>query len=70
MIPYTPRTTKKEFCTDWEGFLQGLREIGYRGALNLETFGSLKGLPQELFTPMLKFAAATVAYFRNRIQAE
>ena len=66
-IPYLARTTKKEFATDWEGFLEGLRDIGYRGTLNLESAGSLMGLPEELIQPLLKYASAVCGYFRKRI---
>lgn len=66
-IPYLVRTTKKEFTVDWESFLQGLREIGYRGALNLESAGSLAGLPQELIMPLLKYGSAVCKYFKKRI---
>ncbi|MBQ8797613.1 MAG: sugar phosphate isomerase/epimerase [Oscillospiraceae bacterium] len=67
MIPYICRLTKKDLNTDWEGFLQALKEIGYRGALNLESAGSLTCLPQELFEPLLKYAAAVCGYFQKKI---
>lgn len=66
-IPFLIRTTKKEFTTDWEGFIQGLREIGFRGSLNLESAGSLACLPEELIMPLLKYASAVCGYFRKRI---
>lgn len=67
LIPFASRTTKKDWTTDWEGFIQGLREIGYKGAVNFETGGSLIGLPEELVKPLLTFAAASCGYFRKRI---
>lgn len=66
-IPYLVRTTKHEFTVDWEAFLQGLREIGYRGPLNLECFGSFSRLPEELVLPLLQYASAVCGYFRKRI---
>lgn len=66
-IPYLVRTTKKEFTVDWESFLEGLRRIGYRGTLNLESAGSLSQLPQELMKPMLQYGSAVCAYFKKRI---
>ncbi len=66
-IPFLVRTTKKELSLDWESFLQGLREIGYRGTLNLESAGSLSCIPKELIQPMLQFGAAVCDYFRQRI---
>ena len=38
-IPYMARQTKKELNTNWEEFIQALKEIGYRGPLNLESAG-------------------------------
>ena len=67
LVPFASRITKKEWTTDWEGFFQGLREIGYKGAVNFETGGSLIGLPEELVKPMMTFAAASCAYFRKRL---
>lgn len=66
-IPYLVRTTKKEMCVDWESFLEGLRRIGYRGALNLESAGSLSCIPKELIKPMLQFGSAACEYFKNQI---
>lgn len=66
-IPYMARTTKKELNTNWEEFIQALKEIGYRGALNLESAGSLSLIPEELIKPMLQCGAAVCEYFRKRI---
>lgn len=66
-IPYMARTTKKELNTNWEEFLLALKEIGYRGPLNLETFGSLTLIPKELVGPMLQYGAAVCDYFRKKI---
>ena len=66
-IPYLGRTTKYELNTDWEGFLQALKEIGYRGTINLESAGSLTCIPQPLIRPMLQFGAAVCDYFRQKI---
>lgn len=66
-IPFLVRTTKKELSLDWESFIRGLREIGYRGALNLESAGSLSCIPRELLMPMLQFGSAACAYFKKKI---
>lgn len=68
LVPFATRTTKKDWTTDWEGFFQGLREIGYKGAVNFEVPGAFLGLPEELLQPLLTFASASCAYFRKRIQ--
>ena len=67
LVPFASRITKKEWTTDWEGFFQGLREIGYKGALNFEVSGSFLQLPDELVQPLMTFAAASCAYFRKRL---
>lgn len=66
-IPYIARTTKKELNTNWEEFIQALKEIGYRGALNLESAGSLTCVPEELIGPMLQYAASVCGYFQKKI---
>ena len=55
------------YATDWEGLLQGLTEIGYRGALNFETFRATKGLPRRLQAEMLHYIASVGYYFKDRI---
>ena len=66
-IPFLVRTTKKALSLDWEGVLQGLREIGYRGTLNLESSGSLTCLPEELMLPIMIIGASVCDYFKKRI---
>ena len=66
-IPYMARQTKKELNTNWEEFIQALKEIGYRGPLNLESAGSLMLVPEELIRPMLQYAASVCQYFQKRI---
>ena len=56
--------------TDWEGFLLALREIGYRGDLNFETFRVLRHLPKPLHEKMLSYIAEVGRYFRDQILAE
>ena len=55
------------YSTDWDGLLQGLTEIGYRGALNFETFRATKGLPRRLQAEMLHYIASVGYYFKDRI---
>ncbi|MBO5868507.1 MAG: sugar phosphate isomerase/epimerase, partial [Oscillospiraceae bacterium] len=67
-IPFMNRRTKYELNTNWEEFLQALKEIDYRGPLNLESAGSLTCIPTELIKPMLQFGAAVCGYFRQKLQ--
>ena len=44
-IPFTfSKTRENTSSTDWDGFLTGLRNIGYKGVLNFETAPVLKAL--------------------------
>ena len=55
---------------DWEGLLQGLKEINYRGSMCFETFRVLRHLPQALHKDMLKYIAAVGHYFKDQILSE
>lgn len=68
-IPYTQHTSTSKTCTDWEGFIEGLRDINYKGTLNFETFAALKNIPRELIPSMLKLAYEIGCYFKKRIEA-
>ena len=65
-IPYTIKNSCKN-TTDWEGFTQGLKEIGYEGPLNFEIFAALKEVPRPLVPEMLKFIHKIGEYFRDYI---
>ncbi len=54
---------------DWEGFIEGLRDIHYQGDLSFETFHVLDRFPPEMMEICLRMIAETGAYFRNRVQA-
>lgn len=67
-IPYTLKDRSgKGIVADWDGFIAALREIGYEGTLNFETFASLNGVPDELVPDMLKLTAAVGRYFVRKI---
>lgn len=67
LIPYTQKQYRVN-TTDWEGFLAGLRDIGYKGTLNFETFAGLYEVPQELFPSFLRLIADIGKYFKKRIE--
>ena len=56
------------YVTDWEGFIQGLRDIDYKGVLSFETFNSVTALPEELKPAMLNYIAAVGKYFAKRLE--
>lgn len=53
--------------TDWDGMLEGLREINYKGNLSFEAFKTIVLFPKELESDVLKLYSAIGRYFRNRI---
>ena len=68
-IPYALKhSSGQKLYTDWEGFIEGLRDINYRGTLNFETFAALRGTPYELVPSMLKLIYEVGCYFKKRIQ--
>ena len=65
---YAPMTQRK---TDWNGLVDGLREINYKGTINFESCASLmKEYPKELFSDMLVYTSAVGRYLRNKILEE
>lgn len=66
-MPYTFMRGWNGLSTGWDGFLRGLRQIGYKGVLNFETFRCMQGFPRELHPAVLKLLAATGAFFRGQI---
>ena len=67
MIPYTQTNPAHVSTTDWEGFLRGLREIGYEGPLNFETFAATENMPKEMIKPLHALTYAVGRYFRDEI---
>ena len=69
MIPYSQRVMKGSgSAIDWEGFLRGLKEIGYEGPLSFETFRATDQMPDEVLTEVLRLISALGRYFRKEIQ--
>lgn len=61
MAPYTG-------SFPWTDFVEVLREVGYEGNLNFETFNQVKNLPEALVPEFLRHICAVGEYFRNEIQ--
>lgn len=67
-IPFTfTKTRENDPSTDWDGFTKGLREIGFRGAINFETSPVLKSFPCELRENALKMIYEIGCYFESKI---
>jgi len=67
LMPYSQNAKSG---VDWEGFIAGLREIGYRGDLSFETFMVMRTFPKALHVPVMKLIAAEARYFKERILEE
>ena len=67
-IPYTFMRAGGGISTDWDGFLKGMKEIGYKGVLSFETNHCMEVFPLELHASTLKFIADIGRYFSGRIE--
>lgn len=71
MMPYNyTHNWGKDLVCDWEGFINGLHDIGFEGDLCFETFRVLGAYPRDLWPDALRLISATGRYFVKRIQAE
>ena len=69
-IPFTfTRARENVTSTDWEGFIRGLRKIGFDQVLSFETAPVLTAFPQELKAQALALIAQIGAYFSKKIEA-
>ena len=67
LIPFTQRTSLLKTCTDWDSFLEGLRDINYKGSINFETCTALENIPSELVPSMLKLINDIGCYFKKKL---
>ena len=67
LLPYTCVTTGANLVCDWNGFVEALRDIGYRGALCFETFRALRIIPKPLWSDVLKLNSAIGRYWSDVI---
>ena len=67
-IPYT-FTKKKDDkdALDWQGFLNGLREIGFDGVINFEASSVVSAFPEEMKSDALEFLVKIGKYFVSKI---
>ena len=69
-IPFTfTRTRENKACTDWDGFIKGLRNIKFNGVLSFETAPVLSSFPEEMKQDALGFIAKIGTYFAKEIEA-
>lgn len=67
MIPYSYLATGSSHVCDWEGFMEGLKEIGYKGVLAFETFRIFSAYPKAVHTEALKLISAIGHYWAETI---
>lgn len=67
LIPFTHTNVNRVSTTDWDGFLRGLKEIGYTGPLNFEIFAAIVKMPRPLIKPLLTLAKEIGVYFRTEL---
>ncbi len=58
LVPYSCLTTGSNLVCDWDGVVEALKDIGYRGALCFETFRSVRIMPVAVRTELLKLISA------------
>lgn len=67
-IPFTfAKTRENKTSTDWEGFVRGLKNIGFNGVLSFETAPVLTAFPEVMKQEALAFIARIGAYFSKNI---
>lgn len=67
LIPYTCQNGHANVC-DWEGFLEGLRTVGYEGEICFETFHGLDIMPREARDQVLSLIAAIGRHFKEKLE--
>ena len=67
-IPFTfTKTRENATSTDWNGFIKGLRNIGYDKVLSFETAPVLSTFPKQLKGSALSMIAQIGHYFSDEI---
>lgn len=69
-IPFTfTKTRENKSSTDWEGFIRGLRNIGFDKTLSFETAPALTTFPETMKQDTLEFIARIGKYFAGELRA-
>ena len=70
-IPFTfTKTRENRPSTDWEGFLKGLKKIGYNKVLSFETAPVLSAFPAVMKQDVLNLIAGIGKYFAGELCME
>lgn len=68
MIPYTYLSSPSTHVCDWQGFIEGLKEIGYKGVICFETFRIFSVFPPAVHEQVLKLISAIGRYWADFIE--
>jgi len=67
-IPFTfTKTRENNSSTDWEGFIRGMRNIGFNRVLSFETAPVLSAFPKAMKQDALEFIVRIGKYFEGEI---
>ncbi len=67
MIPYSYLVNGSNHVCDWNGFIEGLKEVGYKGVLAFETFRIFSAFPKEVQPQVLKLISGIGHYWSGII---
>ena len=68
MIPYTYLSSPSTHVCDWQGFIEGLKEIEYKGVICFETFRIFSVFPPAVHEQVLKLISAIGRYWADFIE--
>ncbi|MBE6632146.1 MAG: sugar phosphate isomerase/epimerase [Ruminococcaceae bacterium] len=69
MVPYSYLISNCEHSCDWNGFVEGLKDVSYNGTLSFETFRIFSAYPAEVHTEVLKLIAAIGKYWVKELNS-
>jgi sugar phosphate isomerase/epimerase len=69
MVPYSYLATTSSHVCDWQGFVEGLKEINDPGVLAFETFRIFSAYPKAVHTEVLRLIAGIGHYWAELIDA-
>ena len=70
-LPFTQIFDEKgELCCDWDGFIQGLKEIGYKGNISFECSRGIKIMPKAVWPEVFSLIAAVGRYICASIEEQ
>lgn len=68
-IPFVfTKTRENKPSTDWDGFIRGLRKIGFDQVLSFETAPVLNSFPEEMRMDALSMIARIGRYFKEKLE--